>query len=55
MKTRVGFVGLGLMGNPMSNNLLKAGYDVAVWNRTPSRMDEMMAAGARPASSARDA
>ena len=39
MATQIGFVGLGIMGNPMSKNLLKAGYPVTVFNRTRSKMD----------------
>ena len=35
---RVGFVGLGLIGTPMCMNLVKAGHQVTVWNRTPARM-----------------
>ncbi|HUX15602.1 MAG TPA: NAD(P)-binding domain-containing protein, partial [Phycisphaerae bacterium] len=31
-RTKVGFVGLGLMGAPMAERLLKAGYPLAVWN-----------------------
>jgi 3-hydroxyisobutyrate dehydrogenase-like beta-hydroxyacid dehydrogenase len=34
------------MGNPMSTNLLKAGHEVVVWNRTKSKADEIVAAGA---------
>jgi 3-hydroxyisobutyrate dehydrogenase-like beta-hydroxyacid dehydrogenase len=34
---KIGFIGLGLMGRPMSLNLLKAGHSVTVWNRTASR------------------
>src|SRR6185369_14896701 len=50
----VGFIGLGLMGKPMSRNLLKAGFPVAVWNRSRPAIDELAAEGARPASSARE-
>jgi 3-hydroxyisobutyrate dehydrogenase-like beta-hydroxyacid dehydrogenase len=32
---RIGFVGLGIMGTPMAANLLKAGFDATVWNRSP--------------------
>ena len=46
MSERIGFVGLGIMGRGMTHNLLKAGFDVCVWNRTSSRMDEFVAAGA---------
>lgn len=52
--TKVGFVGLGLMGNPMSKNLIKAGHDVRVWNRTASRADDVVAAGATAGSSPAD-
>ncbi|HZS72186.1 MAG TPA: NAD(P)-dependent oxidoreductase [Candidatus Acidoferrum sp.] len=54
MKPAVGFIGLGLMGRPMSLNLVKAGYAVTVWNRTPSRADEVVAAGAKRAASPRE-
>ena len=49
MTERIGFIGLGIMGRGMAHNLLKAGFDLIVWNRTASRMDELVAAGARPA------
>src|SRR5437867_5615606 len=39
------------MGRPMGMNLLKAGYPLTVWNRTASRTDELVAAGARLAKS----
>src|ERR1700675_4979521 len=54
MKTTVGFIGLGLMGRPMAANLLKAGYDVTVWNRTASRADELVAQGAKRAATTRE-
>jgi len=54
MKPAVGFIGLGLMGRPMSMNLLKAGYAVTVWNRTPSRAAELAAAGALVAGTPRE-
>ncbi|WOK91349.1 hypothetical protein Cni_G00040 [Canna indica] len=44
---RVGFLGLGIMGSPMALNLLKAGCDVTVWNRTKSKCDHLIDAGAR--------
>ncbi len=46
MGERVGFVGLGIMGRGMANNLLKAGFRVRVWNRTASRADVLVEAGA---------
>ena len=55
MGFKIGFIGLGIMGNPMSKKLLEAGYSVTAWNRTRSRMDEIVAAGASPAGSAAEA
>jgi 3-hydroxyisobutyrate dehydrogenase len=48
---RVGVVGLGTMGAPMARHLIEAGHDVVVWNRTASRAEPLVAAGARLASS----
>jgi 3-hydroxyisobutyrate dehydrogenase-like beta-hydroxyacid dehydrogenase len=57
--TRVAFLGLGAMGRPMAARLLEAGHDLTVWNRTPGRDEELVAAGATraetPAAAARDA
>jgi len=50
----VGLIGLGLMGRPMGHNLLKAGFPLIVWNRTPSRADSLVAAGAKLAASPRE-
>ena len=50
-KPRLGYLGTGLMGGPMVLNLLKAGYEVTVWNRTASKCDAAVAAGARRATS----
>jgi 3-hydroxyisobutyrate dehydrogenase len=49
--TQIGFIGLGIMGRGMTHNLLKAGHDVTVWNRSAARMDEFAAAGAKTATS----
>jgi 3-hydroxyisobutyrate dehydrogenase len=54
MATRVGFIGLGLMGRPMGLNLLKAGFPVTVWNRTRARTEALAAAGAAVAASPRE-
>ncbi|MGK7934017.1 MAG: NAD(P)-dependent oxidoreductase [Microcystaceae cyanobacterium] len=35
--TNIAFIGLGVMGSPMASNLVKAGYEVIGWNRTPNR------------------
>jgi 3-hydroxyisobutyrate dehydrogenase len=48
---RVGFIGLGIMGGPMAANLLKAGFEVTVWNRTASRTEPLVAQGATAAGS----
>lgn len=51
MMAKIGFIGLGIMGRGMTHNLLKAGFEVTVWNRTPGRMAEFVAAGATAADS----
>jgi 2-hydroxy-3-oxopropionate reductase len=51
---RIGFIGLGLMGQPMTRNLLKAGYAVTVFNRSRSAMTELAATGATIAQSPKD-
>jgi 3-hydroxyisobutyrate dehydrogenase-like beta-hydroxyacid dehydrogenase len=43
---KIGFIGLGLMGRHMAMNLLKAGHSLTVWNRTPAKAQELVAAGA---------
>jgi 3-hydroxyisobutyrate dehydrogenase len=47
----VGFLGLGLMGEPMALNLLRAGTPLVVWNRTAARTAAVARAGARVAGS----
>jgi 3-hydroxyisobutyrate dehydrogenase len=47
----VGFIGLGVMGQPMARNLARAGTALVVWNRSPGRCDPVRAAGARVAAS----
>jgi 3-hydroxyisobutyrate dehydrogenase len=54
MNERIGFVGLGIMGQGMARNLLKAGFPVRVWNRTAARMEPLVAAGAQAGSSPAD-
>jgi len=49
MSERIGFIGLGIMGRGMARNLLKAGFNLRVWNRTPARMAELAAEGAATA------
>ena len=43
---KVGFLGLGVMGQPMALNLAGAGVDLVVWNRTPDKATPLRAAGA---------
>jgi 3-hydroxyisobutyrate dehydrogenase len=47
MAEKIGFIGLGIMGQGMAHNLLKAGFSLTIWNRTASKMDPLLAAGAR--------
>ncbi len=54
MKTVLGYIGLGNMGKPMSRRLLEAGNELVVWNRTISRADDLVAAGAKAAASPKD-
>jgi 2-hydroxy-3-oxopropionate reductase len=48
-KPTIAFLGIGLMGKPMASNLLKAGYQVTVWNRTTSKAQVLSNAGAKVA------
>jgi 3-hydroxyisobutyrate dehydrogenase len=51
-KTRIGWIGLGNMGTPMVKNLIKAGFDVTVYNRTASKTAPLQEAGAKVATHA---
>src|SRR5262249_13273057 len=55
VKANVGFIGLGLRGRPMVENLLKKGFPVTVWNRTASRAEESAKLGAKVAATPREA
>lgn len=52
---KVAFIGMGTMGAPMALNLLKAGHDVTVYNRTREREEPVAAAGAHRAASPKEA
>jgi 3-hydroxyisobutyrate dehydrogenase-like beta-hydroxyacid dehydrogenase len=52
---KAGFIGLGNMGEPMARNLLKAGHEITVFNRTASRAVSLGAQGARVARTAAEA
>ncbi|MGH9738650.1 MAG: NAD(P)-dependent oxidoreductase [Candidatus Acidiferrales bacterium] len=54
MKPNVGLIGLGLMGLPMAQNLMKAGFSLTVWNRTRSKAEQLEKEGARVANSPRE-
>jgi 3-hydroxyisobutyrate dehydrogenase len=54
-KPRIAVLGTGRMGAPIARNLLRAGFEVSVWNRTPRRTVELVDAGARLAASPADA
>ncbi|KAL4855117.1 Glyoxylate/succinic semialdehyde reductase 2 [Chlorella vulgaris] len=49
--TKVGFLGIGIMGYAMASNLLKAGYEVTVWNRSPDKCKDLATEGAQVAAS----
>lgn len=50
----LGWIGLGNMGAPLATRLVRAGYDVAVWNRTASKAEPVVSAGASQVSAIRD-
>ena len=52
---RVAFLGLGIMGHAMATNLVKAGHEVTVWNRTPGKMVEGAGIAPTPAAAAQGA
>jgi 2-hydroxy-3-oxopropionate reductase len=54
MAEKVGFIGLGIMGKPMAKNLMQAGYELAVHNRSPEKTQELAREGATAAESPRE-
>ena len=54
MADTVGFIGLGIMGRPMAKNLMDAGYDLVVHNRSPEKAEELATEGATAAGSPRE-
>ena len=52
---KIAYLGLGVMGGGMAANLLKAGYPLTVWNRTPARCEPLVAQGATQAKSPAEA
>jgi 2-hydroxy-3-oxopropionate reductase len=53
-RQELGFCGPGLMGAPMIRHLLRAGYAVRVWNRTPAKAEALVADGAQVAATPRE-
>jgi len=51
---KIGFIGLGIMGNPMAKNLIKAGYPLTVYDIVPEKVDDLVKAGAEAAPSSKD-
>jgi 2-hydroxy-3-oxopropionate reductase len=49
--TSIAFIGLGIMGGPMASNLVRAGFDVIGYNRSPGALERLVAAGGRAATS----
>ncbi|HEX9050818.1 MAG TPA: NAD(P)-dependent oxidoreductase [Anaeromyxobacter sp.] len=47
MRMRIGFLGLGTVGEPVANNLRKAGHELTVWNRTRSKADHIVSKGGK--------
>jgi 2-hydroxy-3-oxopropionate reductase len=52
--SKIGFIGLGIMGKPMSKNLLKAGYQLVVCDVVKTAVDELVAAGAQAAATPKE-
>ena len=50
---KIGFIGLGIMGKPMAKNLLKAGHELYVYDLIKASVDDVAAAGAKPAGSSK--
>lgn len=54
MNQKIGYIGLGIMGGAMARNLLMAGFEVIVYNRSQAKIDAIVAEGARPGTSPAD-
>jgi 3-hydroxyisobutyrate dehydrogenase len=52
-KRKLGFIGVGVMGGPMASNLLRAGFELTVFNRTRSKGEKLVPLGANIADSPR--
>ena len=54
MGRRIGFIGLGIMGKPMSKNLIRAGHELTVYDVVDAPVNELERLGARSASSSKE-
>jgi 2-hydroxy-3-oxopropionate reductase len=54
MAEKVGFIGLGIMGKPMAKNLMEAGYELVLYNRTLEKAEELAEDGAEVAANPRE-
>ncbi len=52
--TKIAFLGMGLMGTRMATRLVQAGFEVAVWNRSPAACEPVLSLGAKAAAIERD-
>ena len=55
MTKKIGFIGIGLMGLPMSKNLVKAGYNLTVFNRSKNKAEPLKEFGAKISNTLKDA
>jgi len=53
-QSKIGFIGLGIMGKPMARNLMKAGFPLVIHNRSRGKVDELAREGATPAGSPKE-
>ena len=53
-KEKIGFIGLGIMGTPMSTHLLNAGHDVVVYDIVPASVEQLVGLGAKAGASGQD-
>src|SRR3954452_13032141 len=54
MAEKVGFIGLGIMGKPMASNLIEAGYELVLYNRTIEKAEEIATEGTKAAESLKE-
>jgi 2-hydroxy-3-oxopropionate reductase len=50
---KIGFIGLGIMGKPMAKNLIKAGYELTVYDIVPEKVDDLVSTGAQAGDSSK--